>query len=707
MTANETVMWGCSLDYSQHGGGASYVVGGTIAGSALATFQANTGKNVSIMHIGGHGWLGSNAFSAYITNLNILTAAGILPCIDWLPADFSNTLGGSYQLRPAAIAAGDWDSYIQSYAQEIKNWGKDVCIRIFVESNITGQYPWQYGPTGTAATPAGTPFMGNPVGPNNPWTNTAADVVGAYVRIGNIFKNVVGCFNAKIVLNLNIIGASATATVASQVDGALPYVDILSMDGYTEARGGAGYRDDFAKVFRGGITASVDSQLQDTYGLMAARHPTMPMMLSECGWFGTDGSTINITAFTRSAGTWTLTLASPPPATAVVGNSFDISGTVPTTYRGEWNIVSGSGTGPWVVTGDSDHGAVTTLGTAQVIDRIYRAAAVTKSLEIDLPAMPRIKYVLLFWVNYTASQWVMDYNGSQPNNRDALALRSAIGNAHYLEGQVMGTDVSTVQFIPHQDQPLTATGALERYRGVCRGTTGLVGAWLLRDAVGTTSVLDDSGFGRNGAVTGQVVLGAANVLPAEPTWTSARFPGNTASAITIAHSTAFNPGTINTLSIETSFVIPNAPASGNAVLVAKGSASNYVWSLFVTTTSTLTFTMFQLNGTTFCTAGHALPTMGIPFHVVASINLAVTATPVTLYLNGIAHVSGAGAGPIGASTAPLTIGLRGDNVQPLVANGRIGPVWIYNTALTIESVADHYAAWGPGPVISGRTALSP
>lgn len=694
MTSGESILWGVQLDYSARGTGApSYVTGGAITPtSALGIFEANIGKRCSIVHITG-GWTSNgvfNQFSKYTPALNIFTAAGRMPSMEWFTYD-SGVSSNMQSINCDAIIAGTWDNYIRTFATDIKNWGKDVLIRVFTEPNLIGQYPWQYGPTGswTIDGTAGHTFPGYRSGT---WTNTVAKTNQALARIGDIFKNQIGCFNGKLVWNPNFQGSGATLTFAQQYVGLAGFVDVLSWDAYTGTTNGV--QATLGQIYRGGVGQG----LQDTYGLIAALDPDLPLMVCETGFWGTVGGLVNIQSILRSGGQWTITTASPVAAEAIATCSFDIAATQPSGYQGEWPIVTRNSSTSFVVAGDIDHGAITTLGHVQVIDRVNRAANVTQSLEIDVPAMPRLKYFQLFWVNYNASQWVMDYDGSQPNNVDMLALRKAIGNAHYLAGGQMGTDTSTVPIVPYQDQALTAVGARERYRGVCQSTSGLVGAWLLRDTVGTSPVADDSGFGRTGVVSGQTVLGAANVLPSQPSWTSAQFPGNTVSAITVAHSTAFNPGTTGLLSVETSFVLPTTPVS-NAVLVAKGSASNYVWSLFAGPTS-IGFTLYQIDGTSYSFTSHNLPTLGVSHHVVASVDLSVTSSPITFYLDNVPHFSGAAAGIIGNSTAPVTFGLRGDALLAMVANGRLGPVWIYNTAMSVESVADHYSAWIAAPVVS-------
>lgn len=527
---------------------------------------------------------------------------------------------------------------------------------------------------------------------NGPGNNGVGGFIQAYQHMVSVWR-AAGNTNAQFVWCPNIQSSSAPLSFASQYPGDA-FTDILGWDGY----GGTpdGVQRDFNNLFRGGGSTG----LSDIYGLVSACDGTgiKPLMICETGWLGTVGSTINISSIARTGGTWTLTLASTPASEAVPTCSFDITGVTPSTYNGEWVIVSGSGTS-WVVQGDSDHGSASG-GTVQIIDRVNRATNITNSLEIHLPAMPRVKYWTLFWTDYGPDKWVADYDSSQPNNVDMLALKTAIGNAHYISGGTFGTDVASLSLAPFQDQPLTISGALERYRNVCRSTSGLVGAWLLRDAVSTNPVPDDSGNSRTGAVNGSVTLGSANVLPAEPSWTSAGFPGTTGSNISIASNAAFSPATNGHLSVETSFVLPTTPA-GSAALVTKGSSGAFEWSLFVNGTA-ITFTIFNQASGTWATSGHNIPSLNVPHHVVACVDESLSATgPITMYLDNVQHTSipSNGVAPL-AGSAAVMIGQRADTTQPITAGTHIGPTFIYNTTLTIETVADHYAAWIAAPAIT-------
>lgn len=223
----------------------------------------------------------------------------------------------------------------------------------------------------------------------------------------------------------------------------------------------------------------------------------------------------------------------------------------------------------------------------------------------------------------------------------------------------------------------------------------LVGGWLLTDATGP--VADESGNGRTGAITGTVTLGSAGTVPAESLWTSASFPGTVGNLITVTNNAAFSPATTGKFSIETSFVIPSTP-TGTGVIVAKGKASNFEWSIFVTAT-TMGCTCSQLGGTTYSSNTYVLPALNTPHHYIMALDTTDTVSPFTSWLDGVLHNSSAAVGSMAAGSADVTFGQRGDATQPF--NGRVGPTWLYNTTLSAESAADHYAAWQVGSVVGG------
>lgn len=466
----ETISIGARVDYSGGAGGPSYGGGGTISGSALDLFQINFGKKLSHVMISGR-WQDNGVthpFSTYQANCDILHAAGIMPFLEWVPLDLA-TPNNNFNLRLTQLSGGAYDSYITSFASAVKAWGKPVLIRLFTEENLTGQintgYHYQYGDSSGSA-------PGNPpaVYGTNSWTNSMAQFQAAWRHIVGIWKNTVGCTNAKFVWCPNVrsaTGASGAHTYV-QMDGgnaALGLVDWLGFDGYTTRPSRP-----FSDVFQG----TNSSGNADSYADMCSVHPTLPIMICETGWLGTM-STAHAATITSNGTQWTITTTAQPGGgnneTWLATNGITITGATPSGYNGQQTIASVSGTGPYtILVNNTTSLAASTAAQVQNVDRISRAAAVTQSGEIDLPAMDRIKGVTLFWKGYGADKWTLDWDGSasQAANIDFVALRAAFGNAHYLAGNQMGT-TSTRDWVAFQNQPMVSP--TERYRAICKSTS--------------------------------------------------------------------------------------------------------------------------------------------------------------------------------------------------------------------------------------------
>lgn len=692
MSANETILWGSWVDYSPIGG-SSYGGGGTIAGSALATFESNVGKQCSLVHFNNGNWMNNGSTVAFTsTALDILTSAGRLPFIEWNPWDQAAP-ANDFSLRANAIANGTWDSYIISYALAAKAWGKPLLIRTMTEANLLGQYPWQFGSNVGATVTFG----------GNTWANALVDVVTAYQRIAVLFKVAVGATNVKFVWCPNILATTGITSVLSmaQMYPGSTYVDWIGVDGY-------GYEPDMStgQVLHGtpNFAGGGGTGLQDSYAQLIALDPALPLMICETGINGCGPANpqIAISSITANGSTWTLVTSTAPATPWLATNGVTIVGATPSGYNGQFTIASVTNTTTVVITNATSPGALVTHGTAQQVDRINRAASIKQSLELDVPAMPRIKALTFFWTGYDATQWTMDWNGTQPTNIDMVAFKAAIANGHYLAGSQMGSDLSTRTWSAFQDQPMLVGD--ERYMAVLKSTPTLTGLWLLNDAVNTNPVVDSSGNGRTGSVIGTVTLGSANVVQAEPTWTSVSFPGVAGNNITVANNAAFSPATTQHFSIELSWYAPGTPAS-NMVLVSKGASANYEWEVNLTTTPHVRFIAHQLSGGTYTNYDHSVTSFPGAHHAIFTVDLGAAA-PVVGYIDGGAPLSSAApTGVMTAGTAPVMFGQLGDNTAPSLSGFLLGTVALYSSVLSLETVADHYAAWRAAPgITAGPTA---
>ncbi|MEX2238535.1 MAG: glycosyl hydrolase [Dehalococcoidia bacterium] len=121
---------------------------------------------------------------------------GAVPVLSWMPK----------HLSLKSIPAGDWDSYISSWATGLKNYGKAVYLRVGHEMNIP-RHPWSVGVNG----------------------NTGRDFVRAWRRTVSTFRER-GATNVKFIWAPNI-GWSGTTPFSECYPGN-DFVDWIGLDGY-------------------------------------------------------------------------------------------------------------------------------------------------------------------------------------------------------------------------------------------------------------------------------------------------------------------------------------------------------------------------------------------------------------------------------------------------------------------------------------------
>ncbi|QNN51536.1 glycoside hydrolase family 26 protein [Nocardioides mesophilus] len=155
-----------------------------------------------------------------------VAATGATPTITWEPW---NPAGGATQ--PAytldRITAGAFDSYLTSWARQIRSYGKPVVLRFAHEMNGSW-YPWSAQANG----------------------NTAGDYVAAWKHVRSVFSkqrtsNVVWSWSP----NVPYPGSTALGAVYPG-DG---YVDQVALDGYNWATLQGGSWQSFWEVFGSGV----------------------------------------------------------------------------------------------------------------------------------------------------------------------------------------------------------------------------------------------------------------------------------------------------------------------------------------------------------------------------------------------------------------------------------------------------------------------
>lgn len=138
------------------------------------------------------------------TSLNNCRNYGAIPYVTWEPWDSIGPANSTYQLSD--IINGNFDSYITTQANTIKNWGHTVWLRFAHEMN-GDWYPWCEGVNG----------------------NTSGQYVSAWQHIYNLFSSA-GVSNVVWVWSPNVSYPGSTALPGLYPGDA--YVDRIAVDGY-------------------------------------------------------------------------------------------------------------------------------------------------------------------------------------------------------------------------------------------------------------------------------------------------------------------------------------------------------------------------------------------------------------------------------------------------------------------------------------------
>ncbi len=176
---------------------------------------------------------------------NRVIANGAIPHIVWEPWLWSD----KQKIKLDNIIAGEWDSHIREWAQDIKAWGKPVFIRWGHEFNIEG-YPWC--------------IVNNGKDPKK--------YVSAFRRVKTIFKNE-GANNAYFVWAP--MNDSWPKESWNDMHLAYPgdeYVDWIGIDGYNW-----GTTQDWSSW------QSFKELFRDTARQMWRKYPNKPIMIAEVG----------------------------------------------------------------------------------------------------------------------------------------------------------------------------------------------------------------------------------------------------------------------------------------------------------------------------------------------------------------------------------------------------------------------------------------
>jgi autotransporter-associated beta strand protein len=219
---------------------------------AVTNFVSNAQKGVSIVN-NFDSWTdtasstnGTQTFPT--TEMNNIRSSNSIPLFTWQPQNGTEGVTQSFTL--ASIIAGNYDSYITTWATSAKAWGHPFFLRFAHEMN-GNWYPWCAGVNG----------------------NTAAQYVQMWQHVHNIFTSV-GATNVTWVWCVNTLYSGSTA-----IDTLYPgdnYVDWIALDGYNRL---ANPWQDFSA-----IVATTVTQLTNVA-------PGKPIMVAETGCNQTNNPT--------------------------------------------------------------------------------------------------------------------------------------------------------------------------------------------------------------------------------------------------------------------------------------------------------------------------------------------------------------------------------------------------------------------------------
>ena len=180
--------------------------------NALADFERQAGKNVSVIHFSSPF---ANCSSSPCTPYDFPTPQfdtvrnyGAIPFFSW-GTESLPTSGNQSAYNLPSIINGNWDSYIRSWAVAAKSWGHPFFLRFDWEMNGTW-FPWNEGQNG----------------------NQSGDYVAAWRHVHDIFTSV-GATNVTWVWCPNIDPYNKFVNVSHFYPGD-QYVDWTCIDAYNQ-----------------------------------------------------------------------------------------------------------------------------------------------------------------------------------------------------------------------------------------------------------------------------------------------------------------------------------------------------------------------------------------------------------------------------------------------------------------------------------------
>ena len=231
---------------------------GDVTYDALMDFEKLTGKHLAIVAFGSF-W-GEQQFPAKATH--IIAAYGAVPLIFWSPWDrpyMENR--GPDRFNVPSILAGQWDAYIDQWADGAKAHGKPLLVTWGLEANGSW-FPWSgvfYGGGDIVGEEAGRPLYAGPE-----LVKKANRYVIDRVRARGV-DNILWGFHA----NNASLPKAPWNIMASYYPGDA-YVDWLGLSAY-------------GKLNRFDGSPTFNDVVEDAYPVLHAINPAKPMILAEWG----------------------------------------------------------------------------------------------------------------------------------------------------------------------------------------------------------------------------------------------------------------------------------------------------------------------------------------------------------------------------------------------------------------------------------------
>jgi hypothetical protein len=217
----------------------------------------------------GQQWMRNGAyvpFSSVQIGLDNALNAGFIPFLHWGPWQITPNHAPDYSLRPAAIAAGNHDTFLHQWFQACAAWGRPFFMRWIHEINAnngwgTDNFPWCVGTVSSTSSPSS-------------WTNTPQDLINAHRKVRAIQLQE-GAINCALATCFNIMGTAGATSVyhlADMYPGSDNQVDLNTLDGYNQTDPTTG--PSFYQVFRGVNASPSISSLRDSWGELMALDPS-------------------------------------------------------------------------------------------------------------------------------------------------------------------------------------------------------------------------------------------------------------------------------------------------------------------------------------------------------------------------------------------------------------------------------------------------